>query len=120
MFGPTRVLDTIARWPKRITATWRNRIRGAFARASSEAVVVGDPSGLIVELNPAAADMFGYAREELLGRPVDVLFPPALLERQTAALSRLRETRTPRVKPPFHDDRAAQRRRNASAGGVDE
>lgn len=72
-------------------------ICGAFARASSEAVVVGDPSGLIVELNSAAADMFGYAREELLGRPVDVLFPPALLERQTAALSRLRETRTPRV-----------------------
>ncbi|NMN98941.1 putative bifunctional diguanylate cyclase/phosphodiesterase [Antrihabitans stalactiti] len=72
-------------------------ICGAFARASTEAVVVGDPSGLIVELNSAAADMFGYAREELLGRPVDVLFPPALLERQTAALSRLRETRTPRV-----------------------
>ena len=72
-------------------------ICGAFARASTEAVVVSDPSGLIVELNSAAAKMFGYARDELLGRPVDVLFPPALLERQTAALSRLRETRTPRV-----------------------
>jgi diguanylate cyclase (GGDEF)-like protein/PAS domain S-box-containing protein len=72
-------------------------ICGAFARASTEAVLVGDAAGFIVEVNSATAQMFGYARADLVGLAVNALFPPALRERQTAAMARLIATRTPQL-----------------------
>ena len=49
-----------------------------FARvveASPTALVLAGPSGLIDMMNPRAEDMFGYASEELHGRPLEILMP---------------------------------------------
>ncbi len=43
--------------------------------ALGDAVVVADPEGAIVVWNAAAQRIFGYTREEALGRPLDLITP---------------------------------------------
>ncbi len=51
------------------------RYRGLFERAM-DAMVVLDLEGKLVELNPAAAQMLGYRREDAIGRPLVSLVVP--------------------------------------------
>lgn len=66
---------------------------GAYLEAALDAVVVADASGCVVEFNPAAERMFGYRREEVLGRTLaELIVPPSLRERHTRAFVRFIET----------------------------
>jgi PAS domain S-box-containing protein len=47
----------------------------AVLDASPNAIIAVDARGLIVYANPQVARTFGYRRDELLGRPVEVLLP---------------------------------------------
>ena len=51
------------------------RLFRAFLEASPDAVVLIDASGQIVHANAGVEELFGYRRDELLGRPLDVLIP---------------------------------------------
>jgi len=51
-----------------------NRYR-RLLEAAPDGIVEVDSSGLIVLVNSQAERMFGYRREELLGKPVEVLMP---------------------------------------------
>jgi PAS domain S-box-containing protein len=51
------------------------RCRGVF-ESMSDGVIILDPDGRIVEVNPALCRMHGYTQEELLGRPPTVLIQP--------------------------------------------
>ena len=42
---------------------------------SPDAILVVDPKGLIIEANAQSESLFGYARAELMGRPIEVLLP---------------------------------------------
>ncbi|KQW51510.1 MULTISPECIES: PAS domain S-box protein [unclassified Roseateles] len=54
------------------------------------ALVSTDETGHIVEFNPAAAAMFGLAREQALGRPVsEVMIPPRLRAAHDAGMARV-------------------------------
>jgi len=48
------------------------------ATALSDAVLAVDLAGVIVEANHVAGRMFGYGREDLLGRPIEDLIPVSL------------------------------------------
>ena len=48
-----------------------------------DATVATGPDGRIVFVNELAAELFGYAREELVGRPVTTLWPERLRKRYT-------------------------------------
>jgi PAS domain S-box-containing protein len=64
----------------------------AVLAAALDSVIVMNDQGLIVELNPAAQQTFGYRREEAVGRELATLMiPPALRERHRRALRELRE-----------------------------
>lgn len=66
-----------------------------FLEAAPDAIVVADEAGHIVIVNGLTEKMFGYSREELLGRCVDVLVPEHYRpshERHRAAY--MREPRT--------------------------
>jgi PAS domain S-box-containing protein len=56
------------------------RYRGLVDLAA-DAILVGKPGDGITEANRRAAELTGYTREELLGRPIEALFPPAELLR---------------------------------------
>lgn len=51
-------------------------IRAAMLQASLDAVIIIDESGKIVEFNPAAEKMFGYARADIIGKDMlDTIVP---------------------------------------------
>jgi len=60
----------------------------AIIRSALDCVVIMDHHGLIREFNPAAEEVFGYSRDEVLGRPlVETIVPPALRERHRMGLA---------------------------------
>src|SRR3954451_23696100 len=66
----------------------------AYLEAAIDCVIVADASGRIVEFNPAAERTFGYSREEALGRTMaELIVPPSLRERHTAAFARFVKSR---------------------------
>ncbi len=50
------------------------------------------PEGLFLDLNRAALDAFGYARDELVGKSVETIYPPESLQRMREIFEKWRET----------------------------
>ena len=61
--------------------------QGAILEAAHDAIVTMDHALNIREFNPAAEQMFGYARLGVLGRNVEMLLPPADRREQLRALN---------------------------------
>ena len=67
------------------------RARAAIVESALDCIISMDAAGRIVEFNPAAEATFGYRRDDVLGVPlVDLIIPPALRERHSSGLERLR------------------------------
>jgi PAS domain S-box-containing protein len=62
--------------------------------ASIDAIVIADLQGNIVEANPAACQMYGYAHDELVGQPASALIAPENLALVGQAVSSALEGRT--------------------------
>ncbi len=60
----------------------------AVMEAISDALVAVDDRGMVVTFNPAAEALFGYARSEMIGRPLDCLLPERFRSRHRQAMSR--------------------------------
>lgn len=62
-----------------------------------DAVILVDKTGLIARVNTQAEKMFGYTREELIGRPIEILIP----KRYAADHARYRSSylAAPRLRP---------------------
>ncbi|MDE3036696.1 MAG: PAS domain S-box protein, partial [Nitrospirota bacterium] len=73
-----------------------DRIREAELRFRSvvqsavDAIVVADGEGLILTWNPAAGRIFGYAEEEVAGRPLTILMPERYREAHRRGIERMR------------------------------
>ena len=61
----------------------RERFR-AIVEASPNAILVVDAGGVIRVVNSEVERLFGYARDELIGRPVEMLMPTATRSRHAA------------------------------------
>ncbi len=61
--------------------------QGAILEAAHDAIITMDSQLNIREFNPAAEQMFGYARLDILGRNVELLLPPADRAPQIGALN---------------------------------
>jgi PAS domain S-box-containing protein len=63
--------------------------RGGVFMAAVDAVVVMSPDGMVRDWNPAAERIFGYEREEAVGRELaGLVIPHALREQHRSALAR--------------------------------
>ena len=81
-----------------------NEVRSSEARhaatvqASLDAIIAMDARGGITEFNPAAEQMFGQHREDVLGREIaDVIIPPSLRDRHRQGLARYLATGVAKV-----------------------
>jgi PAS domain S-box-containing protein len=61
--------------------------QGAILEAAHDAIITMDSQLNIREFNPAAEQMFGYARLDILGRSVELLLPPTERALQASALN---------------------------------
>jgi PAS domain S-box-containing protein len=69
----------------------------AIMDASRDAIVSADESGRIVFFSGGAAEMFGWAAGEVLGRPLEVLMPERYRAAHRAGLARFSATGDARV-----------------------
>ncbi len=60
--------------------------QGAILEAAQDAIITMDGELTVREFNPAAEQMFGYARLDILGRSVDRLMPAAERQQYVAAM----------------------------------
>ena len=49
--------------------------------ASPDGLVIADRDGIVLAVNDSLLELLGYAREQVVGRSVDLLVPPAVRER---------------------------------------
>ena len=71
-----------------------------YVESAPDAMVVVDAEGRMVLVNAQAEAIFGYDREELLGRPVEMLVPPERRDRHPAY--RAAFVRAPRLRGMGH------------------
>ena len=62
----------------------------AIVDSSDDAIISKDLSGVIQTCNAAAERLFGYSKDELIGRPVTILIPPDRQHEEVDILRRIR------------------------------
>lgn len=66
--------------------------KGAILHAALDCIVTADQAGFITEFNPAAERTFGYARADIIGKPLTQLVPPRLRQRHLDGFDRYLRT----------------------------
>ncbi len=66
----------------------------AIVQDTEDAILAKDLNGIILDWNPAAARLYGYTRDEIVGKPVTVLFPPELQSQEQIIMARIQEGET--------------------------
>jgi PAS domain S-box-containing protein len=62
----------------------------AVVESADDAIVSKTLDGVVKSWNAGAARIFGYAPEEMIGRPITVIIPPELHHEEADILSRIR------------------------------
>ena len=62
----------------------------AIIESSDDAIVSKDLNGIVRSWNPGAERIFGYTAAEMIGRPIEVIFPPDRRDEEPNILARLR------------------------------
>jgi diguanylate cyclase (GGDEF)-like protein/PAS domain S-box-containing protein len=68
-----------------------------IANTSPDGIVCADAEGRITFWNRAAEKLFGYTREESLGRDIELIVPPAMRNQHGSGLKKVAQGREPRL-----------------------
>ena len=67
-----------------------SRRLAAIVESSDDAIISKDLNGIITSWNQAATRLFGYAAEEVIGKPITLLIPPDRHDEEPSILERIR------------------------------
>lgn len=82
--------------PEHLLSESEDRFRSLVGSAT-DAIVVADHRGAIVTWNRSASALFGYPREDAVGRPLTILMPERYRSAHEKGLARMESTGTSRV-----------------------
>ncbi|WP_245292925.1 sensor domain-containing diguanylate cyclase, partial [Pararhizobium arenae] len=68
-----------------------------FAETTNLSLISIDAEGNIVFVNPSACSMFGYLRDEMVGRPITIIIPERMRGAHMAGLSRVADGEKPNL-----------------------
>ena len=68
-----------------------HRWLAAIVESSDDAIIGKDLNGKIISCNHGASELYGYSREELVGKPITILTPPDLQDEEKKIYDRLRQ-----------------------------
>ena len=89
-----RVMTNLGTFAAAAYQTWLSlnatRQIASIVESSDDAILSKDLNGIITTWNRGAQRIFGYAAEEVIGKPVTILFPPELQDEEPAILERIR------------------------------
>src|SRR5438552_14531552 len=78
---------------KRHPPEWAEALNRAILDTALDCIITMDASGRVREFNPAAERVFGFRREETIGRELaELIVPPALRERHRRGLAHYLKT----------------------------
>ena len=66
------------------------RTLAAIVESSADAIVSMSLDGIVLTWNRAAEDVFGYKAEEIVGKPIAILYPPHRVVEETRILERIK------------------------------
>jgi len=62
----------------------------SIVESSDDAIVSKDLNGVVISWNPGAERLFGYAAEEMIGKPITTIIPDHLKLEEPGILARIR------------------------------
>lgn len=83
------IADRIASAIRRTEIEERNAHLASIVETSQDAIIDMDPNGAITSWSPGAERVYGYRREEVMGRPLSILAPEDRLDDLESLLERL-------------------------------
>lgn len=63
----------------------------AIVESSEDAIVSKNLKGIVTSWNPGATRIFGYEAQEVIGRPMLMLYPPEFVAEEAVILNKIRE-----------------------------
>jgi len=75
---------------ERREAELSDQLLAAVVESSEDAILTKDLNGVITSWNRGAQQLFGYSAEEVIGKPITILFPEDRLDEEIAILDRIR------------------------------
>lgn len=85
--GAVNVFEDITDHKKAEEAKWR---LAAIVESSEDAIVSKSLQGIIQSWNKGAESIFGYSKEEILGKSITTIIPPDRLDEESMILNRIR------------------------------
>ena len=76
-------------FPKAMSPDDVRTLLAAIVSTSDDAIIAKDLDGIVQSWNASATRIFGYTAEEMIGRPISVLFPADRLDEEAQILERL-------------------------------
>ena len=110
-------LSPTARMRRQWSSSAWNRLAAALAESAPDAVIAVDRRGVICFANAESERVFGYARHEMLGRPLDMLIPEQSRAAHVAHLARY--LTSPRPRPMGASSQLAAQRSDGSTFPAD-
>ena len=92
----------------RCAADERAQQLASIVESSDDAIVSKDLDGIIRTWNSGAERLFGYRADEVIGKPVTILFPPGREDEEPGILARIRQGER------IHHYETVRRRKNGS------
>ena len=69
----------------------------SVTESAKDAIISADKNGIIISCNKASQDLFGYEKQEIIGRPLTILMPQSSIEPHKKAIANVAETGESRV-----------------------